>query len=154
VTARAVDVPDRGTERVPADPRPLGPPYLLDTHVWVWYLIGSPRLPAGLRAAIDDAIGELWLSPISIWELGALHARGRIEFRDGLRAWCAEARRTLPVSEAHLTAEVALGAPDVDLPHDDPADRLLASTAIAHGLTILTVDERLVASAGVPTRSG
>jgi PIN domain nuclease of toxin-antitoxin system len=52
--------------------------FLLDTHIWFWYLIGSARLPAGLRYALDHARDHCWLSPISVWELGMLAARGRI----------------------------------------------------------------------------
>ena len=51
-------------------------PYLLDTHIWFWYLTGSERLPVGLRTAIGSASGELWISPISFWELGVLEQRG------------------------------------------------------------------------------
>lgn len=130
-----------------------GPPYLLDTHVWFWYLTGSPRLPAGLQRAIDGALGELWLSPISVWELGMLEARSRVRLSPSFRSWVEEALRRLPMEEASLTHEVALVSREIRLPHRDPADRFLAATARVFELTLLTADERLRGVPGVRTRS-
>ncbi len=131
----------------------MGPPYLLDTHVWFWYLTGSPRLPPGLRQAIDEALGELWLSPISVWELGMLDARGRVRLSPSFRSWVEEALQRLPMEEASLTHEVALLSREIRLPHRDPADRLLAATARVFELALLTVDERLRGAPGLRTRS-
>ncbi len=130
------------------------PPYLLDTHVWIWYLLGSERLPEGVRRAIDGSPSESWLAPISVWELGMLHARGRIEVRGGPRAWYLEAQRRLPLREAALTSEVALLSLEIDLGHRDPADHLIAATAVAYGLTLLTLDERMLGQAWLPALGG
>lgn len=133
--------------------RNASPPFLLDTHVWFWHLTGSSRLPEGLRSAIDGALGGLWLSPISIWELGVLEERRRVRLSDGFRAWTEQALRRLPLEEAPLNREVALVSREVELAHRDPADRFLAATALVYGLTLLTVDERLADARWLPTRS-
>ncbi|HZD18775.1 MAG TPA: type II toxin-antitoxin system VapC family toxin [Actinomycetota bacterium] len=133
--------------------RRAGPPFLFDTHVWFWYLVGSDRLPPGLRHAIDDALGELWLSPISVWELCVLDERGRVRLAPDRRSWVEEALARLPLEEAPLNREVALVSREVRLAHRDPADRFLAATALVFGLTLLTVDERLTEARGIPTRS-
>lgn len=135
------------------DERPAGPPYLLDTHIWLWYLVGSERVPDTIRTEIELAVGQSWVSPISVWELGMLHARGRIDLRGGLRTWLDAAMRAFPVQEASLTREVALRSHEIDLGHRDPADHLLAATALVHGLTLLTLDERMAAASWLPTRS-
>jgi PIN domain nuclease of toxin-antitoxin system len=132
---------------------PAGPPYLLDTHIWIWHVAGSDRLPLGLREAIDAASGELWLSPISVWEAGMLHARGRVELEGGPRPWLERALRRFPLGEAVLSREVALRSHEVHLEHRDPADRLLAATALVHDLTLVTLDERLASAPGLRTRS-
>lgn len=136
----------------PAD-GPPGPPYLLDTHAWLWYVSGSDRLPGSLKDAIDDAVGHVSLSPISIWEIGMLHVRGRVTLADGPRRWIERALRAFPLDEASLTGEVAIRSHEIDLGHPDPADHLLAATALVHGLTLITVDGRLVAAPWLPTRS-
>lgn len=133
--------------------RAAAAPYLLDTHIWLWYLTASERLPEGLRTAIDEAPGELWLSPISIWELGILAERGRVRLASGYRDWVEEAQRRFPLEEAPVTGEVALRSHELALPHRDPADRFLAATALVYELTLLTVDERLRRARRIPTRS-
>jgi len=131
---------------------PAGP-YLLDTHIWFWHLSGTPRVPDGLRAALDGSEAELWLSPISVWELGMLAERGRVRLKTNVRAWVEEAHRRFPLRDAALTREVAVVSHELSLPHRDPADRFLAATAIVHGLTLMTVDERLRRARWLATRS-
>jgi PIN domain nuclease of toxin-antitoxin system len=121
--------------------------------VWIWYVIGSERLPAGLRTAIDVALGALWFSPISAWEIAMLHVRGRIELNGGPRVWLETALARCPMEEAALTREVAIRSGEIDLGHRDPVDHLLAATALVHGLTLLTLDERLTAAPWLRTRS-
>jgi len=128
--------------------------YLLDTHIWYWHLGGSDRLPPGLRRLVERSPEEVWYSPISVWELGVLAERGRLELLPDARGWIQDALELLPLREAPLTTEVALRTTEVELPHRDPADRFLCATAAVFELTILTVDERLVRARGVPTRSG
>jgi PIN domain nuclease of toxin-antitoxin system len=130
-----------------------GPPFLLDTHVWFWYLTGSERLAGSLRQAIDGAVDRLWLSPLSVWELGMLDARGRVRLSGGIGAWYEEARRVLPLQEAPLVAEVAVRSHSMHLGHRDPVDHLLAATALVFDLTLMTVDERLRSASGLRTRS-
>jgi PIN domain nuclease of toxin-antitoxin system len=121
--------------------------------VWFWYLTGSPRLPAGIRASIDEAPGEIWLSPISVWELSMLEERGRVRLRGGTRTWCEEAAHVFPIQDASLNREVALVSREIELAHRDPADHFLAATALVYGLSLMTVDDRLLAAPWLPTRS-
>lgn len=127
--------------------------YLLDTHVWYWHLQGSGRLPAGLRRLIERAPESCWYSPISVWELGTLVGRGRLELLPDTRTWVADALDALPLHEAPVTLEVALRVPEISLPHRDPADRFLCATALVQDLELVTLDERLVRSGSIPTRS-
>ncbi len=130
-----------------------GPPYLLDTHIWFWYLHGSERLAPALRTELAESTDALWLSPVSVWELGMLHARGRVRLDPGPREWITDALRALSLTEAPLTTEVALRSHELDLGHRDPADHFLASTALVYGLTLATADERLLGASWLPTRS-
>ncbi len=121
--------------------------------MWLWHVGGSDRLSPGLRTAIDAAVGRLWYSPISVWEIGMLHTRGRIRLEGGPRAWLETALARFPLEEATLTREVALRSTELDLGHRDPADHMLAATALAHGLTLVTLDARLTGADWLPTLS-
>jgi PIN domain nuclease of toxin-antitoxin system len=119
---------------------------LLDTHIWLWTLLEPERLTRRVAAAVSSATNELWLSPISVWETMQLLQRGRLEVDSDPSEWVYEMLRAASLREAPLTHDVAIEAVLVDLPHRDPADRLIAASAKVHGLTLVTADERLLAS--------
>lgn len=125
--------------------------YLLDTHVWLWHLRGDPALAAEARRLVDTQLEQCWLSPISIWEAGVLRRRGRIESKRDWRTWIAECEAALPLRSAVLTEAVAASGFEIELPHEDPADRLIAATAAAYDLTLLTADRRLLECPSIAT---
>lgn len=116
---------------------------LLDTHIWLWTLGDASRLSRRVARTLQAAGTELWVSPVSTWELALLEERKHIKVHGGLRDWLGDALTRLPVNEAPLTHEIALGSTTVDVPHRDPADRLLVATAKVLDLTLVTADQRL-----------
>ena len=121
---------------------------LLDTHVWAWSLLEPDRLSPAVKDALGDPEAELWLSPISTWEMMLLIERGRIEVDRPASEWVSEALDRVPMREAELNHAVALRSRAVSLPHDDPADRFLAATASVYDLTLVTADRRLIDGRG------
>jgi PIN domain nuclease of toxin-antitoxin system len=116
---------------------------LLDTHIWLWVSVDASRLAPRLRKVLANPKNELWLSPVSIWELTVLCRKGRFEATPDIPAWVAETMQKLSLTEAPLTAAVALALPSMKFSHGDPADHLLAATAKVFGLTFVTADEKL-----------
>ncbi len=124
---------------------------LLDTHVWLWYVGASEDLPRSLRAAVDDSLGLLWVSPISLWEAGVLARKKRIRLSATFQEWVEEAMGQLPVREAPISFEIARRVQTLDLPHGDPADHFLAATTLVYDLTLVTLDRHLVEAPWLPT---
>jgi PIN domain nuclease of toxin-antitoxin system len=123
---------------------------LLDTHVWAWSLLEPERLGAAAKAALAEPGNELWLSPISTWELALLIERGRLTVDRPAAEWIDEAFSRVPLHEAVLSHAVALRSRSISLPHQDPADRFLVATADIYQLTLVTADERLIDAAACP----
>ncbi len=126
---------------------------LLDTHVWIWSLVEPEQLRAETRSALSDPASELYLSPISVWELLLLVERGRIELAQDLEPeqWVASTLATTPLREAPLTWKIASRSRSLDLATDDPADRFLAATAAERKLTLVTADRQLLSCAEIST---
>jgi PIN domain nuclease of toxin-antitoxin system len=122
---------------------------LLDTHIWIWSLLQPGRLSPRVTRAIGAPEADLWLSPLSVWELLVLVERGRVELHSEVGAWVSQALARVPLREAPLTREVALETGHVRLPHRDPVDRFLAATARVFDLTLVTADERLIGLKGL-----
>ncbi len=118
---------------------------LLDTHVLVWLDEASPRLGGKARKAIDAAYrkSEVMVSAISFWEVATLARKGRIRLDMEIPAWRNDFIEQ-GVIELPVTGDIGLKAATFDPFHGDPADRLLAATALHHSLTLVTADERLL----------
>ncbi|GAB4253196.1 MAG: type II toxin-antitoxin system VapC family toxin [Acidobacteriota bacterium] len=117
---------------------------LLDTHIFLWALLEPERLPRGVATVLEERSNELWLSPITVWEVLMLADRGRVTLEPDATTWVRRSLAAIPFREAPLTHEVALASQSVDLPHRDPADRFLAATARVFQLTLVTLDRRLL----------
>lgn len=122
---------------------------LLDTHIWIWSVAEPGRLSRRIRRELQDRGNELWLSPVSTWEVLLLHAKGRIDLQGSVRDWVS--RATAPMREAPLTHEIVVAAQELPLSHQDPADRFLAATASVLGLTLVTADLRLLGLGTIAT---
>ena len=126
---------------------------LLDTHIWLWYLLGNSRLSLQLQTAIADSSNEIWLSPISIWAAAILAEKGRISLQPDTSTWVSLALKNLEIREAALNNEIALLSRQIDLPHQDPADCFIAAIAVFYQLTLATVDSNLTSSSWLRTVS-
>lgn len=109
---------------------------LLDTHIWLWYALGDPQLSENLQSTIASDTTELWLSPISTWEVLLLAEKGRISLQLDTVAWIDQSLKSLAIREAPLNHQIAILSRQIELPHQDPADRFIAATALHYQLQL------------------
>ena len=117
---------------------------LLDTHIFLWSHLEPERLTRRVAAALSSEQNELWLSPITTWEVLLLAEHRRLTLTGDAHVWLDHAMTTVPMHEAPITHAIARASRSVDVPHSDPADRFLAATAKVLDLTLVTADERLM----------
>ena len=65
---------------------------LLDTHILLWGLLEPERLNRRVAAELQNPQNEIWLSPISAWEIMILAEKGRIVLEPDPASWV----RTVP----------------------------------------------------------
>lgn len=117
---------------------------LLDTHVALWAIADSPKLPAAGRELIAATENEVLVSAASVWEIAIKHALGRGDMPisgEVALGWFRQAGyRLLPIQPEHA-ARVEKLPPH----HQDPFDRLLVAQALAEPLRLLTHDRQVAA---------
>ncbi len=117
---------------------------LLDTHIWIWNETAPEKLSSEINRELANPNNQLWLSPVSIWEMTILLEKKRVELKQDFRIWAVESMTDLQLREATITWEVAQELRNTRLGHRDPADRFLVATAKVYDLTLVTADERLL----------
>ena len=128
---------------------------LLDTHIWVWWVHGDTRLTSAQKEAITanerDILG---VSAISCWEVAKLVEYKRLELPCPLEAWFEQSLGYPGVRLLELTPEIAAESCSLRVAfHRDPADQIIAATAIVHGCLLATSDKKLLAYPFVQTIS-
>ena len=108
---------------------------LLDTHILLWCLGDSPRLPNTVRHAVDHA-DRVFVSIASAWELAIKAAQGKLEYPPSLEP-AIEESGYLPLLIGFAHVERVRSLP---LHHGDPFDRMLVAQAQVEGLTLVTKD--------------
>jgi PIN domain nuclease of toxin-antitoxin system len=115
--------------------------FLLDTHIWIWLTENPRRVGQSTYRTLQNPQHELWISPISVVEAFTLAHKGKVLLHGDPMEWVAHA--SAGTKEAPFTNAVALSTRQ--FPFDwDPADRILAATALFFDLTLVTADERLL----------
>lgn len=122
---------------------------LLDTHIWLWWLLGDGNLSESERESLNRQAleGNLFISWVTIWETEMLERKGRIVVLPDLVKWISKA--TQPEICRILPADVNVVLKQRKLPEDfhaDPADRLITATAMLAECPLATRDRRIIQS--------
>jgi len=123
---------------------------LLDTHILIWWFLGSSDLPTRYREilqhseATPDSNDVVGISIISYWEIAQLVQRGRVHLPISLDQWFKEIDdnpwfTVFPLDRSVILESTRLG-PDF---HKDPADRFIVGTARIENLRLMTVDQKI-----------
>lgn len=112
---------------------------LLDTHVALWAITDSPKLPQKARDLITSPKSTVWVSAASVWEIAIKRALGRgdmpVSSQDAMRYFLESGYRFLPIEAEH-----AVAVEDLPTHHHDPFDRILVAQALVEPMRLMTHD--------------
>ena len=113
---------------------------LLDTHAFLWWLAGSPRLSQAARRAIEDEANDLLVSAASAWEITTKHRLGKLPEADQVALDISGTVASQRFEELPISVDDAGRAGRLPGPHRDPFDRVLAAQALARDLVVVSTD--------------
>ena len=131
---------------------PNAPLAVTDTHALVW-AIGDKRKRLGKRAKrffdrADDHGCAIYIPTFALVELGEACRKGHVTLNLPFQEWTRVAFASGKYHEAPLTAEVVCIAQGLyGIP--ERGDRLIAATAVAMDLPLITRDPEIAQTAGV-----
>ena len=126
---------------------------ILDTHIWIWWVDESPKLPLHYQAYIQANESQgLGVSIISCWEVAKLVEYRRLTLNLSVRTWLDEALRYPGIRLLDLTPSIVVES--TQLPgifHRDPADQLIVATARIFDCPLMTCDTKILTYPHVET---
>lgn len=118
---------------------------LLDTHILIWALSDTQRLPAEAERLILDPMNEVFISAVTIWEVAIKHALNRKTTPPFSASEAMAASLTMGFAFADVSAEHAAAVENLPPIHADPFDRLIVAHALVEPFRLVTVDKKIAA---------
>ena len=115
---------------------------LLDTCALLWFL-EEADFDAEAREQVEEAArtANLWVSPISAWEVSTLVARGQLVLSMPVEVWFNMVLDLPGVTLAEISPKICIESSNLPgAPPGDIADRLLIATSRSNGRTLVTRD--------------
>jgi PIN domain nuclease of toxin-antitoxin system len=118
---------------------------VIDTHVLLWWMEKSPEISEHAKSILDTAAlsnTRFIVCSISFWELRMKEVRGLLNPKIELREWpkIIEYFPWLQISDT--TSDLWMASAELKWTHRDPADRIIAATALRHRVSVLTKDQK------------
>ena len=113
---------------------------LLDTHTFLWFVLGDSRLSTQARAAIEDQNNVKLLSPASHWEIAIKISLGKYTLSKPYEEFMDQGINengfvVLPIETKYTAILTTL-----PFHHRDPFDRLLIAQAMVEEATVVSSD--------------
>ncbi len=121
---------------------------LLDTHVLLFDALTPDRLSQKAKLLLEEP-NELYCSALSLWEIAMLLRKGRILIEQDHEAFMTDILLSRDIKILPLTLPIAIKSQIWAAQHKDPADLIIAATALFHNIPLLSCDEALAKFNGI-----
>jgi PIN domain nuclease of toxin-antitoxin system len=118
--------------------------FIIDTQILIWFNLDNGKLKQRVLELISNPENLVYVSQISLFEIAVKQNVGKLSdlnwdtltIRKQLEK---DGFQFLNIENKHIQSYISLIKFDS---HRDPFDRLLISTAISEGLTVISADEK------------
>ena len=118
---------------------------LLDTHAFLWFVLGDPQLSSTARSHIEDPGNEKLVSPASYWEIAIKISVQKYALSQPYEAFMQQGIADngfliLPIVPQHTAVLTTL-----PFYHRDPFDRLIIAQAMVEQVPVISGDAAFAA---------
>lgn len=113
---------------------------LLDTHAFLWFVMGDERLSSVARAAIEDESNDRYLSAASAWEISIKLGLGKLQLTIPLMDFMTVQLSRNRIAMLSIDVSHICLVPELPLHHRDPFDRMLIAQAMVEQMTLVSKD--------------
>ena len=114
--------------------------FLLDTHVFIWWVLDHPKLTELMRQAITDRRNHLYLSAASTWEMVIKSRLGKLVLPEPPATFIEAQLRVNAIDPLPITIQHTMEVAALPAIHRDPFDRMLIAQANSDHLVLITDD--------------
>lgn len=119
----------------------MGMSYLIDTHIFLWWLFDDPKLDTTCRDIIRSPDHRIFVSSVSAWEIATKYRIGKLPEAKQLVEQYSQILHQAKFIELTITSAHALRAGSLPIAHRDPFDRMIMAQAELESLPVITYDK-------------
>lgn len=115
--------------------------FLLDTHVFLWWITDSPQISENARKLMSEGSSDLFWSSASSWEIAIKYANGKLPLPDEPEVFIMSELSSNRISSLSITDEHSFMAGKLPIHHRDPFDRMLIAQSNFENMPLITGDQ-------------
>ncbi len=119
----------------------MGMSYLIDTHIFLWWLFDDPKLDPTCRDIIHNPDHRIFVSSVSAWEIATKYRIGKLPEAKQLVEQYSQILHEAKFIELAITSAHALRAGSLPIDHRDPFERMIMAQAELESLPVITYDK-------------
>ncbi len=113
---------------------------VLDTNVLIFDALFPEKITAKAKKILDSD-EDFACADISLWEIAMLIIKKRIEVQCETEQFINDILLARKIEVLPITSEIAVLSQSLGIEHKDPADLLIAATAIYHEISLVSSDK-------------
>jgi PIN domain nuclease of toxin-antitoxin system len=117
--------------------------FLLDTHIFLWWITDSHLLSQPARDIVSDGNTELYWSAASSWEVAIKYKLGRLPLPEVPELFIPLELAKNRIDPLPIISEHSFIAGQLPMHHRDPFDRMLVAQAQAENMEIISNDRQI-----------
>lgn len=118
--------------------------YLIDTHVLLWAIMESYKIPEKILKLLEDESNTIFVSPISYWEIAIKHQNKKLNLGklNVLHIPHIAEQFNFNILNPEPYDYISIGQIPQKVNHHDPFDRMLIQQAIRNDLVLISKNEK------------